>query len=421
MKGKAVEKEWVKIASRPLFNLYQSTMESSLWQIRLNGSGGYLRRRFHAPSLNHALEAAPVVAGLEKSPEERNQISLADAFAMALKNTNRREASRKEWIRNTDKFLTWLRKKHPLCTHWGVVTRQTIREYLATFDGLSDNHKRLSLQPVLQTAGYMYREHGFSNVGERMGIGSRLKNPPRIVYLEDVLSFCDFLRQESSHLEVGVALQGLAGLQLQEALRLTWRKVDLEHGLLEVSGEVKNEYRNRVIPACRRVLEAIRWEAERRAKSDPKKVVPVVDHVVVGIEGFGYEDHRSYSRQVRAALKRWNKANDWAPKDLRNCLPTFAKIQGIHGTIWEQYIGHAPETVTERHYVPRLAGRTLGEKNALGRQMDLFRRFVTGQIDAFDPAAGACNILHPHPAEGQKIASSAVPEPASESAPEASG
>lgn len=84
-------------------------------------------------------------------------------------------------------------------------------------------------------------------------------------------------------------------------------------------------------------------------------------------------------------MKKWNTHIEWAPKDLRNCLPTFATMNGIHGTIWEQYIGHAPETVTDRHYVPRLAGRTPGESSALDRHMDLFRRFVTGPIEAFKP------------------------------------
>ncbi len=393
MKGKAVEKEWVKIASRPLFNLYQSTMESNLWQIRLNGSGGYLRRRFHAPSLQHALEAAPVVAGLEKSPEERNRISLADAFSMALQNTNRRERSRLDWAKAVDKFMTWLRKHHPLCTHWGMMTRQILREYLnGCYAGKSANYRRLQMQPLLQTAAFMHREYEFSAIGECLGIGSKLKTLPRTVYLEDVISFCDFLRDRKSHLEVGACLQGLAGLQLLEALRLTWKNVDLECGLIEITGEVKNQYRNRVIPVCGRVLDALKRANERRT-SGVGKVRPVVDCVVVGARGMFYEDQPSYSRQMRAALLVWNAQCDWAPKDLRNCLPTFAKMEGVHGTLWEQYIGHAPSTITERHYVPRLACRTPGEKTALERQMEIFRRLVTGLVDAFQASATPCEFL----------------------------
>jgi integrase len=392
MKGKAVEKEWVKIASRPLFNLYQSTMESNLWQIRLNGSGGYLRRRFHAPSLNHALEAAPVVAGLEKSPEERNRISLADAFAMALKNTNRREKSRISWATDSAKFVKWLRKHHPLCLTWDQVTRSILREYLHSYDGKAANTKRLALQPILQTAGFMHREYGFANIGERFGIGSKLKTLPKTVYLEDVVSFCDFLKAHDSHLEVGACLQGLAGLQLLEALRLTWDKVDLKRGLIEISGEVKNEYRNRVIPVSSRVTDALRRLADRR-KGSREKVRLLADHVVVGERGQAFEDHCSYGRQIRSALREWNPSIDWAPKDLRNCLLTYSVGAGLHGTVWEQYVGHAPKSVTERHYVPRLAVRSMGEENALLRQMDLFRNLVCQPVDDFIAKGGSCMIL----------------------------
>ena len=59
-------------------------------------------------------------------------------------------------------------------------------------------------------------------------------------------------------------------------------------------------------------------------------------------------------------------------KDLRNCLPTFAVMQGLLNDVWEQYLGHAPRTVTARHYIPRLASASIGESEALERQMELF-------------------------------------------------
>ncbi|MDK2972837.1 MAG: hypothetical protein PWP23_2592 [Candidatus Sumerlaeota bacterium] len=386
------EKEWVKMCSRPLFNLYQSTMEANLWQIRLNGSGGYLRRRFNAPTLRAALDEAVRVAGLDALESKEQVILLADAFSMTLANTNRREPSRRAWLRDTERFMRWLKKRYPLCIHWGMMTRQVFREYLGTFKGLSDNHKRLSMQPLLQTAGFMHREYGFPNIGERMGIGSKLRKTPPTVYLEDAVAFCDYLREHRPHLEVGAALQGLAGLQVQEALRLTWKNVDLERGFIEVTGEVKNVYRNRVIPVTNRVLEALRRAEERRREREGK-VQSLTGHVLVGVKGEPYTEYQSYCRQLKTAMLRWNPQIDWAPKDLRNCLPTFAKMEGIHGTIWEQYIGHSPGTVTDRHYVPRLTARTSGEENALLRAMELFRKFVTLPLETQAPAGEICNFL----------------------------
>ncbi len=301
--------------------------------------------------------------------------TLAESFAMALEHSSRGERAREDWIGQVEKFLVWLKRKHPLCTHWERMTRQILREYLAVYDRKSANYRRLSVQPILQTAGFMHREYGCPNIGERLGIGNKLKTTPKAVYLEDVLSFCDWLRENRPYLEVGACLQGLAGLQLLEALRLTWDRVDLERGLVEVSGEVKNEYRNRVIPVSTRVVEALYRASVRR------RTAKLYSGVVLGDKGRPYEDFCSYSRLMGKAITRWNTRCEWAPKDLRNCLPTFAIMEGIHGAIWEQYIGHSPKTITERHYVPRLGSGTHGEEAALARQVELFGRLVVAPIE----------------------------------------
>ncbi|MDX1972065.1 MAG: site-specific integrase [Candidatus Sumerlaeia bacterium] len=373
---------WVKISTQNHFTLYQDKMNPTHFQARLKGSGNYLRRRFQAPDLESALREAPRVIGLV-SEAPKHEITLFDAFEMALEATNRRERSRQDWIRTTEKFLLWLKKNHPLCTTWDQMTRQIVRGYLSTFAGKSANYRRLALQPLLQTSGFMHREYGFPNIGERMGIGTKLQKTPPVVYLEDVVSFCDFVREHRPHLEAGVCLQGLAGLQLLEALRLTWDKVDLDRGLIEISGEVKNEYRNRVIPVCNRVLGAL-----KRAKTLGDVRIRGNTPVVRGVQGLGFLDDNSYARQVRAQFKSFNPDLNWSPKDLRNCLPTFAMMQGIHGTIWEQYIGHAPKGVTNRHYIPRLSAPSQGGFKALEQQMNLFRLHVTEPVER-----ASCNFL----------------------------
>jgi len=392
------DNEWTKVASRPLFNLYRHTAEPHLWQVRLKASGGYLRRRFHALDLGAALLEAPKISGLLPPEASSQTFSVVEAMEMALQATTRRETSRSHWRKDTERFLAWLQKRYPLCVEWRQLTRAILREYLATLEGNAPNTKRIRFQPMLQTAGFMSREYGFPNIGERMGLSKKLKRPPRSVYLEDVVSFCDWLRENVPHLEVGACLQGLAGLQLLEALRLTWDKVDLETGLIEISGEVKNEYRNRVIPVMGRVLDALR---RRRAswcdlRASQCRVLPMQEPVAVGTRGDRYHDYTAYGRQMRAALLKWNVRCDWAPKDLRNCLPTFAAMNGLQGALWEQYIGHAPETVTARHYVPRLTSWTAGERSALNGQMDLFRRLVVDHLETRVRALASpetCNFL----------------------------
>ncbi|HUT24564.1 MAG TPA: hypothetical protein VM492_09500 [Sumerlaeia bacterium] len=37
----------------------------------------------------------------------------------------------------------------------------------------------------------------------------------------------------------------------------------------------------------------------------------------------------NYSKGIARALREWDSRIHWAPKDLRNCLPTFAAMRGV--------------------------------------------------------------------------------------------
>lgn len=224
-------------------------------------------------------------------------------------------------------------------------------------------------------------------------MGSKLKNPPAEVYLTDVVDFVGFLRRANPRLAVGVALQGLAGLQLQEATRLTWDRVDLETGLIEISGVVKNEYRNRVIPVMD-IVKGVLKQAHDARERHGGPVREVREPVVASAKGFAYgEWWVNYSKEVSGALKSWNSKIPWKPKDLRNCLPTFAVMEGLLNDVWEQYLGHAPRSVTARHYVPRLASVSAGEGEALEMQMNLFRLHVLEPLQRTIEAKSGRGIL----------------------------
>ncbi len=83
------------------------------------------------------------------------------------------------------RFIGRLGEHYLDCHCWHLLSRQTIREYLASYDGKSATMRRLALQPIRQTAGHMHREHGFVNFAERLGIGSKPKMTPREAYLAD--------------------------------------------------------------------------------------------------------------------------------------------------------------------------------------------------------------------------------------------
>jgi hypothetical protein len=90
----------------------------------------------------------------------------------------------------------------------------------------------------------------------------------------------------------------------------------------------------------------------------------------------------NYAKQVGQAIRGRNSRLDWQPKDLRNCLPQFAKEQGLLGAVWEEYIGHSPQGVTETYYISRLSALSIGESEAQERAMNLFRRQVLEPLES---------------------------------------
>jgi integrase len=365
--------KWKKILATGELTLFQSREQANLWQVRLPKPNLNIRRQLLANTQQEALEKGKEKLGLKINSDQLQCFTLLEAFNMALSSTNRGKKAELDWRRAITRFLLWLQKNYPACTKWSLLRRPILREYLESMAEKSDNTKRLYLQPIVQTSGFMHREYDCAELAEKLRTGSKLKAPPKEVYLPDVADFCDYLAKNAPWLEGGVALQGLAGLAVMEALRLTWDRVNIEQGYIEVSGEVKNEHRERVIPICSRALKAL----QRIQTLDPK-----TSHVVVGKQGQPYSDYSCYSHRVRQSLTNWNASIDWAPKDLRNCLPTFFADRGLANQLTEEYIGHSLPGITARHYVPRISTRSRGEFEALTRKIEAYRQQVVQPLEA---------------------------------------
>jgi len=170
-------------------------------------------------------------------------------------NASDRHASRKAWLEYAAKFIDWLSTNHPLCVIWAGVTRTMIRSYITSLGQQAPNSIRLATQPLRQTSRFMFREFDLKDIAAGLGADGTSVRQTSDVLLQDVGEYVDWLAVNVPWLEVGPALQGLGGLQLQEATRLTWNRVDLDRGLIEISGVIKNDYRERTVPICARVLE----------------------------------------------------------------------------------------------------------------------------------------------------------------------
>lgn len=364
-----------------------------------------------------ATERAPVALGLkaDATTAKDRPLPIIDCFEAARDaKDGRSEARRESWNYFTEMFTKWIAENHAGAKDWRHLTREMLRQYLRSLSGKSENTKRLYCQPITQTSRFASIEYGLPDIGAGLEFSGGLTRTPAKVYLKQVLSFLDWLRDSSIYQrwEAPAALAGLAGLRVTEVLRLTWSKIDLKRGLVAVSGETKNEQSERLIPVPKRIVEAL-----QRAKPmlDKRKVRAADDLLVAGLTGEALTDYRSYTRLMKRAMARWEEAQaqakweasnpegeweelreadqevliekarvHWAPKDLRNCIITLAKISvpTFDGTMLEQYVGHAAKDVSGRHYTANLADVSDAEKEVQEAAMDLFRASVVARIEA---------------------------------------
>lgn len=242
------------------------------------------------------------------------------------------------------------------------------------------------LEPVRFTAQWVsqnYPDHYLNfceglRVPKSIGQSYLLEDlrPPEYLTFAEVCDFLQWTRDHHQYADVirpGVALQGLCGLQLQEALRLSASNVDLRTGAITIEGEVKNRWRVRRLPLPRFALEILLQSIENAPQQDQR---------IVRYSGRGW---KAYCSLVEGALDRWaGGRRPIAPKDLRNTLPTEATNEGWDGYFVNRYLGHAPQTMAEKHYH--------GEVSRNGTNLvDLLREQVVRRIDL---SVEHCTISH---------------------------
>ncbi len=129
-----------------------------------------------------------------------------------------------------------------------------------------------------------------------------------VLLIPEVMEFLDWLKGHPKRIILipGVALQALCALQMQEALRLTWDKIDLDRASIVIDGVVKNQWQIRKIPIPDKAVEILRDHRYSYEESE-NALFP-----------FYRNDYRDYSRLLHAALHDWRPGIDIAPKDLRN-------------------------------------------------------------------------------------------------------
>ena len=327
------------------------------------------------------IRQAPPGQGQKHSPKNKLKISYQDTPQILICDALVRSAECRVWTecnREHDNrlcrfFLQWTIQEG--LVYWHELRFEHVEHYVKNLQtrGLALQTIQHYIKPIRRTAKWLasnWPRH-YTNICENLRLSGRgsqnasyddvAGNP--VLLIHELLDFLDWLARHPvwDRLTPGVALQGLAGLQLQEALRLTWGKVDFVNETVTIEGVVKNRYRARRIP----VASVVSWLL-RRAYSSSEQTTDgnlIIPH---------YNDYRHYSHAVRKALRAWNPEVSIKPKDFRNTIQTAAIDGGWYGYYVQRYVGHAPTTIGERHYH--------GDQGK--RLLPLFREKVITRIDA---------------------------------------
>lgn len=342
----------------------------------------------------HNVKAREKEQAIKNGEKREKRILIQDAFDRTFASSKKGERAKRDWHYQVKRFMTWLGKAYPKIRYWNNLDREILEEFMETFADKAPNTRRLRVQPIVQTSRRMHTLYGTPRFADDLRIGNAPVNPPARVFMKDVLAFLDYVREQEPRLEAGATLQALAGLRATEAIRLSWDRVDLENGWIEISGETKNKWSERVIPVCQRVLDTLK---RAKAEQASEKIQEATDGYVVrseyGKPYAGSASWHNYGKEITALIRAWHDAKakeaqknpppiSWTCKDLRNCLPTLAMQKRLSGAaVWEAYLGHSPQGVTERHYLPRLTLPTEGEREALQEEMDILKSLVVDVID----------------------------------------
>lgn len=194
--------------------------------------------------------------------------------------------------------------------------------------------------------------------------GKRKQTAKRI---EWIARFLLWLHQQEDGWNVlaGIALQGLCGLRVSETLRLRWDRVDLEHGIISIDGETKNDPSRRRIPVPSLALEIL-------------KATPRCGNLVIFQYG-GISSWRN-ALKIRSGpndqeyvgfMDRFEVGSYIPPKDLRNTLATERKRRLWNKEVMQIYLGHSSRDVIDIHY------SHLEDDEVI----DLFRQEVVSKVD----------------------------------------
>jgi len=351
------------------FSLWE--MKAGKWRLSYqhieNGEerAGQVRKTFRASSLERAVGIAEtLLPGNDKSPRS---LTIEHVLAWWMDLQSCKGSTKQDYDQYNELFLKW-------CTARGL--RRWIEldfDHLQTYanelasQGKASRTITLYTFPVRSAAkkASLKREWTgiFRNFAEGYEDPRAVNRGPRskqeTLRLDKACQFLLWcLGQGHTDLLPGMALQLLAGVAMEETLRMRWDRIDLAKGTATVEGEVKNLYRERTIPLPGMLVDLLAL-SDRTFRGKPSEMVA------------GGLDRHGWRKGVLALLEQWKPDLAIQVKNFRNTLPTERKLRKWSKEAMEAYIGHTGKSVTEKSY----------EWPTQEELLDFLRREVTSKVD----------------------------------------
>ena len=309
------------------------------WRANLNDLTGRHRKKFKAESLAAAVEKADTIFFSHECLVSVAQISIADCFLEWRKSLSCSESTiEMDYWPRVRQFVGWA-DSHGL-TYWKELRLQHLQLYAsdAVKAGNTKRTIQLKCRIVSMTARWAALNwpeacRDFSQ-GIRLPKGSegnrRLRRDS--LSLTESAQFLLFLRGQLFGWKVlpGVVLGAFCSLRPKEIRSLRWVDVDLEAGLIQITGkDVKTAYSERTIPIPALARDVL---FEARHRQHPVPTDPVVT----------ITDQHSHWRAFTRFRDMWRPGLNLEPSGLRRVLRSEWFNRRWHDDSLAVYRGHKP-------------------------------------------------------------------------------
>ena len=358
------------VDGKPEFTLVE--IETDVWSLTGKNSDGLRRReRYNAMNVDVAIEEAAERLGYSSDPFEEDMTIPRVSKRWKDSRKVKEETKSGQYQNAIDAWLDYTEEKG--LKRYADLRREHFEQYVQwceeRFNGWTLYHYVGKIRSMILWASRNWRGH-FTDFAEGVKIPkpreSEFREDRDALTVEEVLAFLDFLgnHPQGWRIRPAVALCGLAGLSVLEALRMLWEQVDFDRGYVDVAGDVKTKYRERRIP-----LPAEAWQVLRTSPKDDARLIPT------------YSAYDHYRAAFYRLFDAWNKARKEAeepeiprivPSDLRDVIQTQAQVEGWSGYVLDRYVGHASRTIRDKHYTKRSEATLIVDMRAT----------VTDRIDA---------------------------------------